>query len=396
MKKRKIIPAILVIIAALAAAAYFALQAYVQSRIAAALERLPASLGSDGPLVVSSLDYANLDFSLAARSVTIDGLRVAGTLAGDGQRSDFAVRVKSARLAPVSESSIGHAHLAGIAIQARNIGDFTAASLSLDDISIPDPYFFRGAAGDSLADRLLAMPKPLFGKLDLEKPGFAPAAGGGEAVAEYASLTWKSNRPLDFSLSVPAFSLPRADMASLLGFAIPGQGGLPGSLLLAMRGAENAPGASAVSLSLALARLCDLDLSFNVLGLSDFSWLALLSQATFSDVALTYRDAGLMACVARRIMPVAEAAAMALKIAGRNLFRADGGRDSATLSDIEAFIDRPGSLSCRGLAPFTLGSALQAMSFGRLGSLFAIQATPGPRSLRQEMQGLNQPGNSAN
>ena len=205
-------------------------------------------------------------------------------------------------------------------------------------------------------------------------------------MAESATLTWKSNLPLEIAVDLPSFSVPGADVESLLGLALAGGKGLSGSFACSLGAAGNAPGASAVSLRLSLARLCDLDLSFTAQGIYDFSWLSLLRYATFSDVYLTYRDAGLMACVARRIMPVAEAAAMALKIAGRNLFRADNGQDSAAVADIEAFIDRPGTLSCRSLAPFTIGRALETMSFGRMGSLFAIQATPGPLGLGQEMR----------
>lgn len=387
MKKRKIIPAVLAILLIIGAGAYFGIQTYVRNRIVQALEELPTSAGNNDALAISSIDYSGLDFTLATRSIDLDDLRISGTMSMGGQKCGFAAQVKRARLAPVSETAIGHADLTGIGLQAQDQGDLSLSTLSLDDIAIPDEYFFSGPASDGLADRLLALPRPLFGKANLANLKIQPARDETPAVADSASIVWKSNLPLDFAVNLPAFSLPRTDMESLLGFALPGNGTLGGSLACSLAAAPNLPGASAAALKLSLSRLCDLDLSFTVQGISGFSWLSLLRDATFSDVYLTYHDSGLMACIARRLMPVAGAAAMALKIGARNLFRADGGHESATLSAIEAFIDRPGTLSCRSLAPFTPARALEAMSFGRLGSLFAIQAQPGPASLGQEMQG---------
>lgn len=395
---RKVLFLTLPILLAIALIAYFAAQIYIQKRIAATLNGLVHAHGETRPMSITSVAYKDLSFILATRSLELSGIELRGELYGPDGRRHVTASAGSVRMAQVSTRSIGRLKLDSLRIETAGAWIVSLKSAIIDDISLPDDAFFDGLDGNNWLKRVLALPRPLFEKCLLSGLDASPATQPGQ-VASVADckLAWPTANPIDITCQCSALALPKQELETSLGFALPHLDLVRGDASLSLLGGDGAlaaglPSSMTVSGMLSANELCRLDFSFREAGVSELSWFDILRYATFSDVRVKYRDEGLFACLARRILPYAEAASMALKIAGGNLFRSGDPRDSQTLAGLEAFIDRPGTIELASKEPFSLARAIEQASLGRLGSIFALKATPGEKSLGQKMSETATPG----
>lgn len=132
---------------------------------------------------------------------------------------------------------------------------------------------------------------------------------------------------------------------------------------------------------LSLEGLADLDYAYNF-----FSEDPSMMDAAVSDLSLDLHDHGLTAVLAYNIDPRPEAMEAMMPLLGASLSRDLG--DPADAEAIQTFLARPGSLSIRSEDPAQLIPWIQFLDPAALGSMLALTATPGEKSLPEQMEAL--------
>ena len=137
------------------------------------------------------------------------------------------------------------------------------------------------------------------------------------------------------------------------------------------------------------------DMQFGWLGLAPhyldyaydfFSEDPSMMDAAVSDLSLDLHDHGLTAVLAYNIDPRPEAMEAMMPLLGASLSRDLG--DPADAEAIQTFLARPGSLSIRSEDPAQLMPWIQFLDPAALGRMLAITATPGEKSLPEQMKAL--------
>lgn len=199
-----------------------------------------------------------------------------------------------------------------------------------------------------------------------------------------ARLDWFSTNPTAANLSLAGLSFPASVLEDETGVNVTGMKKIDLDCDLSVEGGKNssqdhkgsirAPGLGALAFSYSTSS-------------TPTSILSLMS-AKFSDFDLNYVDESLVARVAAGIEPNAQAAMFALKIAAGHFCSQSGKNNENLRQAIENFVERPGSLQVKGCKPFNLTEiGIQAYR-GDLGSIFEATATPGSKTLEQEMNAL--------
>lgn len=378
------------IVAALLGAGWWGAEVYIEKRVKDFVAGLPAITASDADLRISSASYRHLDSSLLRRGGSMQGLELQATaLSGPFRGDNFNLRANSLDISGAGAERIADASLSGLEI-FRNGQPFARAdSLKLTGIVLPDENFFTNLNAANLAARLAGLPEPLFADCAISGAAlFMSAQATPDINAARLNINWPSSQPMVCQLSAGGISLPAAVAERELGFTLPHLRFLRGSADFGINAAQDSAGGEGAQISGAvrIEDLCSFDLGFRVANISDFSWLSLLRSARFSHVRVNYEDQGLLPCLARAILPFAEAAGMALKVAAGQLISSRDGKAAAMRSDLEAFIDRPGRISLESRDSFSLGGLLLRASQGRLDSLLSISASPGEESLARRME----------
>lgn len=208
---------------------------------------------------------------------------------------------------------------------------------------------------------------------------------------------WRSSAPLDQELVVEGLSLPVTSVEDATGFRFPGLSVLVLDAAAAVHGTGPRGSAAAAperhTGSMALRGLGRLDYAFT-LAAGGLASPEDILRGTYSDLTLRYADEGLFAYLANGIMPSAEAAMMLVKV-GLARFCSAATPENATLrAALETFVERPGAISLRSRAPFSLLEALLQAGDGDAGALFSATAEPGPRTLAESIRHIQTLGAS--
>lgn len=132
---------------------------------------------------------------------------------------------------------------------------------------------------------------------------------------------------------------------------------------------------------LSLESLVDLDYAYNF-----FSEDPSMMDAAVSDLSLDLHDHGLTAVLAYNIDPRPEAMEAMMPLLGASL--SSDLNDPSDAEALQTFLARPGSLSIRSEDPAQLMPWIQFLDASALGRMLAFTATPGEKSLLEQMKAL--------
>ncbi len=277
------------------------------------------------------------------------------------------------------------------------LGDITVMGYTLPEEAVLRELLVLAAqtkpderALQALALRMFTTGEPLVREIsatDLRVP-----LNGQAATFKKAALTWPSNTPLKYGLSLNKLSLPTTLVERESGLSLPG---LP-ALVLDAKLDFTAQGKGAMHEQgvISAQDLGALDYDFI---LSDGAALAspqALFAAAISDVHLKYTDQRLMAYLVSNVVPLAQAATPTLKAAIAQ-FCSSGSPENTALRDaLETFATRPGVLELRSKPgkSFRLFEAVGALAGGNPAALFSITAQPGKNSLEEQINALKAGG----
>ena len=111
-----------------------------------------------------------------------------------------------------------------------------------------------------------------------------------------------------------------------------------------------------------------------------------MMDAAISDLSLDLHDHGLTAVLAYNIDPRPEAVEAMMPLLGASL--GSDLNDPGDAEAIQTFLARPGSLSIRSEDPAQLMPWIQFLDAAALGRMLAFTATPGEKSLPEQMKAL--------
>lgn len=282
----------------------------------------------------------------------------------------------------------------------------SVASLRLETVALPEKALLRPLLRElerkELSETRLqealktafSGAEPLAGKgvlAGLVVP-LADGAKDGALRLDRAALTWRSAAPLDQELVLEGFSMPTAPLEAEAGFALPGLTTLALDATLAVRGTGAGPsGPERHSGTIEARSLCALGYDFTLDPQGYGAELAAL-RGTYSGASLRYSDEGLIPRLAAGLMPSAEAAMMVIKVGLARFCSAPTAENAALRAALEAFVERPGSISLSARRPFNLLEAIVTIGEGDAGALVSATAEPGPLTLGQAMRGLGGQG----
>ena len=256
------------------------------------------------------------------------------------------------------------------------------------ELNLPEPSEKRYAKALKTA---LSSPEPLVGKTMLSGLVLPLNSTDENAVRlERAVLDWRSAKPLNQQLAITGLSMPATLLAQELGFTLPALPLLTLDATLSILGTGPATPEQHQG-SLTARNLCTLvyDFTLDPLGRkADLNFL----RGTFSAATLRYTDEGLLPRLALGIIPLPEAAALALKVGLAHICSEPTPENAALRAALETFIERPGSLLLKARKPFTLLEAMTLTGEGNAGALVSASATAGPQSLGQAMTRISRQG----
>lgn len=251
---------------------------------------------------------------------------------------------------------------------------------------------------------LVSGPEPLVGELVVTDMAVsvdqANSLEGAHALRlKRCGSVWRSSAPLDQEFLVEDLSLPVFPLEEATGLRFPGLSAFVFDATAAVRGA-GPQGSAAASPerhtgTIIVRGLGTLDYAFTLASGGHAAPETLL-RGTYSDLSFRYADAGLFAYLANGFMPSPEAAMMVIKVGLARFCSADTPENAALRAALETFVERPGTLSLVGRAPFTLLEALMMAGDGNAGALFSATAEPGPRTLGESMRHIQTLGASQN
>lgn len=237
--------------------------------------------------------------------------------------------------------------------------------------------------GDSLA-----LQQPLWRRLRIIDQVLSLNAGqhGYISIAK-GSFDWFATSPFEYGIKLTDFSLPASLLMELSGQHLYGLKTVELDMDISARtaGAEGYRHDGNIGAN----RLGRLAWSFNV-NRELFDFGALFS-AGFSNLRASYTDAGLFAMLARNVSPTPELAMMAAKVAFAQVCAGENPQNAAMREALEAFVERPGTLSVRNRHDFSLPGLVLKAGQGNLGELFELTVNQGEQTLAEQMNALRSP-----
>ena len=206
------------------------------------------------------------------------------------------------------------------------------------------------------------------------------------------TLTWPSNTPLKYGLSLDKLSLPTALVERESGLSLPG---LPALVLDAkLDFAAQGNGGMHEQGTISAQNLGALEYDFVISGGATPASPQALFASALSDVRLKYTDQRLTADLVSNVVPVAQAATPTLKGAIAQFCSGDSPENAALRGALETFATRPGVLEVRSKPgkSFRLFEAVGALAGGNPAALFSVTAQPGKKSLEEQINALKAGG----
>ena len=227
------------------------------------------------------------------------------------------------------------------------------------------------------------MTRPLFGQLALKDVDLIESSGRKDENLFHAGdmrFDWLGLAPHHFKSSLTCDFSTRPLRAML---AIPGKERITLKWQDDTLEKTGAAGESCLRQTgrLSLEGLADLDYAYNF-----FSTDPSMMDAAISDLSLDLHDHGLTAVLAYNIDPRPEAVEAMMPLLGASL--GSDLNDPGDAEAIQTFLARPGSLSIRSEDPARVMPWIQFLDAAALGRMLAFTATPGEKSLPEQMKAL--------
>ena len=344
--------------------------------------------------------------SIIAEKVTYGPVRISSTAPETPMQSSVA----AVSIEGVDRRTWKRMTMDATEVTIRSEGAFKMGQLEIRDIFLPDADWFgrflslvrrtdetgidefqlqleallmeiarpqKDAAGKQM------MTRPFFGQLTVKEVDIIESPGRKNENLFHAGemrFDWLGHSPHHFksSLACDFSTKPLREMIAI-----------PGKERIALKWQDDTlekTGAAGENLlrqtgRLSLEGLADLDYAYNF-----FSEDPSMMDAAVSDLSLDLHDHGLTAVLAYNIDPRPEAMEAMMPLLGASLSRDLG--DPADAEAIQTFLARPGSLSIRSEDPAQLMPWIQFLDPAALGRMLALTATPGEKSLPEQMKGV--------
>lgn len=249
------------------------------------------------------------------------------------------------------------------------------------DLGETDPDAAVKAMGPIVEEILGANP-PLVKKMRAMDMTFA--VDNSRVTINGAGFDWLSNAPDHTTSFIHGLSAPRALLLASTGLALPD--------LKADMTFENlaiSPASHQKTITVKAAGLADASCVFTLYDAGSIASEQALLLQSFSDLRLSVDDHGAMAWLAHNLSPDAGAAAAMLRGSlDKGLSLTPTPQNTAVREALLTFAQRPGRLEIRSARGRRIGILPLLAAFSDPGALFTCRATPGQRTLEEQISAL--------
>lgn len=278
--------------------------------------------------------------------------------------------------------------------ESMRMASFEASGITLPEIGLVHRLMDAATMGEEdmeaavkiigpILEEILAADPPLVRQVRAN--GMAFSVENGSVTIDGAGFDWLSNTPRHTTSFIRNLSAPRNLMQVSTGFLAP-------ALKADMTFESMAQSSSShkKNLTIKAENLADVDCSLTLYdaGIISTSEQALLLQS-FSDLHLSVKDRGAMAWLGINISPNGLAAATVLnQTLDKGLELNPTQQNKAIREALLAFVQRPGKLEVTSARGQRIGVLQLLAALSDPGMLFTCTATPGPKSLEEQINAL--------
>ena len=278
--------------------------------------------------------------------------------------------------------------------ESMRMASFEASGITLPEIGLVHRLMDAATMGEEdmeaavkiigpILEEILAADPPLVRQVRAN--GMAFSVENGSVTIDGAGFDWLSNTPRHTTSFIRNLSAPRNLMQVSTGFLAP-------ALKADMTFESMAQSSSShkKNLTIKAENLADVDCSLTLYdaGIISTSEQALLLQS-FSDLHLTVKDRGAMAWLGINISPNGLAAATVLnQTLDKGLELNPTQQNRAIREALLTFVQRPGKLEVTSARGQRIGVLQLLAALSDPGMLFTCTATPGPKSLEEQINAL--------
>ena len=278
--------------------------------------------------------------------------------------------------------------------ESMRMASFEASNITLPELGLVHRLMDAATMGEEdmeaavktfgpILEEILAADPPIVRQVRAN--GMVFSVENGSVSIDGAGFDWLSNAPRHTTSFIRNLSAPRNLMQVSTGFLAP-------ALKADMTFESTAQSSSShkKNLTIKAENLADVDCSLTMYdaGIISTSEQALLLQS-FSDLRLTVKDRGAMAWLGLNISPNGLAAATVLhQTLDKGLELNPTQQNRAIREALLTFVQRPGKLEVTSARGQRIGVLQLLAALSDPGMLFTCTATPGPKSLEEQINAL--------
>ena len=278
--------------------------------------------------------------------------------------------------------------------ESMRMASFEASNITLPELGLVHRLMDAATMGEEDMEAAVKTFGPILEEIMAADPpivrqvranGMVFSVENGSVTIDGAGFDWLSNAPRHTTSFIRSLSAPRNLMQVSTGFLAP-------ALKADMTFESMAQSSSShkKNLTIKAENLADVDCSLTLYdaGIISTSEQALLLQS-FSDLHLTVKDRGAMAWLGLNISPNGTAAATVLhQTLDKGLELNPTQQNRAIREALLTFVQRPGKLEVTSARGQRIGVLQLLAALSDPGMLFTCTATPGPKSLEEQINAL--------
>ena len=278
--------------------------------------------------------------------------------------------------------------------ESMRMASFEASNITLPELGLVHRLMDAATMGEEDMEAAVKTFGPILEEIMAADPpivrqvranGMVFSVENGSVTIDGAGFDWLSNAPRHTTSFIRNLSAPRNLMQVSTGFLAP-------ALKADMTFESMAQSSSShkKNLTIKAENLADVDCSLTLYdaGIISTSEQALLLQS-FSDLHLTVKDRGAMAWLGLNISPNGTAAATVLhQTLDKGLELNPTQQNRAIREALLTFVQRPGKLEVSSARGQRIGVLQLLAALSDPGMLFTCTATPGPKSLEEQINAL--------
>ena len=278
--------------------------------------------------------------------------------------------------------------------ESMRMASFEASNITLPELGLVHRLMDAATMGEEdmeaavktfgpILEEILAADPPIVRQVRAN--GMVFSVENGSVSIDGAGFDWLSNAPRHTTSFIRNLSAPRNLMQVSTGFLAPAL-----KADMTFESIAQSPSSHKKNLTIKAENLADVDCSLTLYdaGIISTSEQALLLQS-FSDLRLTVKDRGAMAWLGLNISPNGLAAATVLhQTLDKGLELNPTQQNRAIREALLTFVQRPGKLEVTSARGQRIGVLQLLAALSDPGMLFTCTATPGPKSLEEQINAL--------